>query len=97
MDAVITQLNNNLKELYRRAIDADAKLDALQQQGKGKFTALFHETNAFTISAKRFKPYVLEVASDVEALTHASELDQTAILAIVKKIEELHKLLASFK
>lgn len=97
MNAVITELNNNLKLLYRQAIDADTKLDSLQQQGKGKFSALFTEQSVFEISAKRFKPYVLEVASDVDALSKSEAIEQQAVITVVKKIEELHKLLATFK
>ena len=41
MDSIIEQLNTNLKIVYRQALDADKKLDELQQQGHGKFKALF--------------------------------------------------------
>jgi len=33
MDSIIEQLNANLKIVYRQALDADKKLDELQQQG----------------------------------------------------------------
>ena len=41
MDSIIEQLNANLKIVYRQALDADKKLDELQQQGHGKFKALY--------------------------------------------------------
>lgn len=40
MNPVIEQLNNNLKILYRQALDADNQLDALQKGGHAKFSAL---------------------------------------------------------
>lgn len=97
MKTVISELNNNLKVLYRQAIDADSKLDSLQQQGKGKFSTLFNKDSGFTIEAKRFKPYVLEVASDVESLSTQDEIDQEALKSTVIKMQHLHQLLASFK
>lgn len=97
MNSVISELNNNLKVLYRQAIDADGKLDALQQQGKGKFKTLFNDDSGFAIEAKRFKPYVLEVASEVEALSTQEDIDQTLLKSVVIKMQHLHQLLASFK
>lgn len=97
MNSVISELNNNLKVLYRQAIDADGKLDALQQQGKGKFKTLFNDDSGFSIEAKRFKPYVLEVASEVEALSNQEDIDQALLKSVVIKMQHLHQLLASFK
>ena len=34
MEQLLNQLDQNLKELYRKAVDADALLDELAQQGK---------------------------------------------------------------
>ncbi|RJE77882.1 prephenate dehydrogenase [Pseudoalteromonas citrea] len=97
MHAVIEKLNENLKVVYRQALDADKKLDELQQQGHGKFKALFTEDAGFTFDAKRFKPYVLDVAADVEALSHNEELDQQKLTLAVTKLQNLLKLLATFK
>ncbi|MBE0366393.1 prephenate dehydrogenase [Pseudoalteromonas sp. MMG013] len=97
MHAVIEKLNENLKVVYRQALDADKKLDELQQQGHGKFKALFTEEAGFTFEAKRFKPYVLDVAADVEALSHHEELDQHKLTLAVTKLQNLLKLLATFK
>ena len=47
MQAIIEKLNENLKVVYRQALDADKKLDELQQQGHGKFTALFTKDAGF--------------------------------------------------
>lgn len=97
MKNILDELNNNLKLLYRLAIDADEKLDSLQKDGKGKFTALFNQDAGFEISAKRFKPYVLEVASDVDGLTQITQLQEQQLAPVVKKMHQLHQLLASFK
>ena len=97
MNSVISELNNNLKVLYRQAIDADSKLDSLQKQGKGKFTTLFNKDSGFSIEAKRFKPYVLEVASDDESLSTQDDIDQEQLKSTVIKMQQLHQLLASFK
>ena len=97
MNPIISELNNNLKVLYRQAIDADKKLDSLQQQGKGKFSTLFNDDTGFEIEAKRFKPYVLEVASDVDSLLKQAEIDAALLKQTVVKIQQLHQLLASFK
>lgn len=40
MDSIIEQLNANLKIVYRQALDADKKLDDLQQQGHGQIQSL---------------------------------------------------------
>ncbi|WP_372768089.1 prephenate dehydrogenase [Pseudoalteromonas sp.] len=97
MNSVISELNNNLKVLYRQAIDADSKLDSLQKLGKGKFSTLFNNDSGFAIEAKRFKPYVLEVASEVEALSNQKDVDQALLKNVVIKMQLLHQLLASFK
>ena len=92
MNPIISELNNNLKVLYRQAIDADKKLDSLQQQGKGKFSTLFNDDTGFEIEAKRFKPYVLEVASDVDSLLKQAEIDAALLKQTVVKIQQLHQL-----
>jgi hypothetical protein len=97
MQAVIEKLNENLKVVYRQALDADKKLDELQQQGHGKFTALFDKNAGFNFEAKRFKPYVLDTAADVEALSKMENLDKEKLKAVVFKIQNLIQLLATFK
>lgn len=97
MHAVIEKLNENLKIVYRQSLDADKKLDELQQQGHGKFKSLFTAEAGFTFDAKRFKPYVLDVAADVEALSQSEELDQQQLTLAVTKLQNLLQLLATFK
>ncbi|OHU86217.1 MULTISPECIES: prephenate dehydrogenase [Pseudoalteromonas] len=97
MQTIIEKLNENLKVVYRQSLDADKKLDELQRQGHGKFKALFTEDAGFTFEAKRFKPYVLDVAADVEALSKAEHIDEQKLAFVVKKLQHLLQLLATFK
>ncbi len=88
MDSVHQQLQETLQTLYRKAVDADARLDQLQQQQKGKFAAIFAEDSGFTTRAKRFSPYVEEIAQDWQALKLLPEDEaKTALVPLVKKIE----------
>jgi hypothetical protein len=41
MNKVIEALNENLRIIYRKAVDADAALNTLQSKGKGKFETIF--------------------------------------------------------
>ncbi|MEC7826452.1 MAG: hypothetical protein VYD12_18065 [Pseudomonadota bacterium] len=88
MDSVHQQLQETLQTLYRKAVDADARLDQLQQQQKGKFAAIFAEDSGFTTRAKRFSPYVEEIAQDWQALKTLPEDEaKAALVPLVKKIE----------
>lgn len=97
MHAIIEKLNENLKLAYRQALDADQKLDQLQKEGHGKFQALFNRDAGFDFEAKRFKPYVLDVAADVEALSQAEQLDEQKLKQTVVKLQHILSLLATFK
>ena len=96
MDSIIEQLNANLKIVYRQALDADKKLDDLQQQGHGKFKALFAQDAGFDFEAKRFKPYVLDVAADVESLSNDG-MDEEKLKKTAIKLQQLLQLLVTFK
>jgi hypothetical protein len=82
MDSIIEQLNANLKIVYRQALDADK--------------TLFAEDAGFSFEAKRFKPYVLDVAADVESLS-SDGLDEEKLKQAVIKLQNLLTLLATFK
>lgn len=98
MSEIINALNENLKVIYRKALDADQSLNALQSQGKGKFKTIFDTDSGFTTNSKRFAPYVEEVAEQVMNLNNASEDDLANKLPqLVKKIELLFKTLEQFK
>ena len=98
MQAVYAQLNDNLQLIYRKAIDADAAIDKLQAQGKGKFTTIFAQKSGFETRAKRFSPYVSELAAEIEALRTGDQAEMaTKLPNIVKKIELMFTTLATFK
>ncbi|NOU53183.1 prephenate dehydrogenase [Pseudoalteromonas sp. JBTF-M23] len=97
MQTIIEKLNENLKVVYRQSLDADKKLDELQRQGHGKFKALFTEDAGFNFEAKRFKPYVLDVAADVKALSEQESVDEEKLKSAVLKLQNLLQLLATFK
>lgn len=98
MDALIEKLNENLRVIYRKSVDADAALNQLKQQGKGKFQNIFAANSGFTTSSQRFQPYVEEVAGDVAMLAEASEEKvKEALPSIVKKLELLLTTLSQFQ
>ena len=73
MQTVNQQLQETMQTLYRKAVDADQALDALQRDKKGKFSAVFASDSGFTTSAKRFVPYVEEIALDWQAMKDMNE------------------------
>jgi len=98
MQAIHQQLQDTIQSLYRKAIDADQALDRLQQDKKGKFAAIFAKDSPFTSSAKRFGPYVEEIAMDYQALKDMSKEDAKAALpSLVKKIELALVTIAQFQ
>lgn len=98
MNKVIDALNDNLKVIYRKAVDADTALNTLQASGKGKFKTIFGENTEFTTRSKRFTPYVEEIAGEVAVLVDADESSLNAALpSLVKKIESILTTLDQFK
>lgn len=95
MKQVIPHLEQNIKEIYRKAIDADAKLVELKKAGMGKFSALFPSDQQFTTKAITFQPYVEELAADINSfkIDPTEERLQKALL----KMDLLYKLLAKFQ
>ncbi|MCP3428300.1 hypothetical protein [Opacimonas viscosa] len=103
MQAIIDKLQENLQIIYRKAVDADAKLDAFQKEGKGKFHTIFAESSPFNARAKRFEPYVAEVCENMDAFvaldlsqTEQAEIEQRLSI-IVAQIEQLLSTLVQFK
>ena len=98
MQEIFNQLSDNLQLIYRKAIDADKAIDQLQSQGKGKFATIFGDNSSFETRAKRFSPYVKELALEIDALKEAPEQQFTqAIPGLIKKIELMFATLANFK
>lgn len=98
MQQIFQQLAQNMQLIYRKAIDADSALDALQKDGKGKFNTIFKDEHGFASNSKRFLPYVEEVALEIAKLSEGKEEDaKQALPSIVKKMELLLSTLGQFK
>ena len=100
MENLINSLEDNLKDLYRKAVDADNQINELKKQGHGKFSAIFTEQNIFGIKADKFMPYLEHTAEAILKLkesTGSAEQNQQEIELIVKKLHLLHTTLAEFK
>jgi hypothetical protein len=98
MNKIIEALNENLRVIYRKSVDADAALNTLSAKGKGKFNTIFAEGSGFKARSKRFAPYVEELAGEVAPLVDAEpETLNMALPEIVQKIELLLTTLQQFK
>ena len=97
MDTLLNQLDDNLKELYRKAIDADAMLDNLQQQGHGKHQRIFADNTLFQASSNRFMPYLAETAEQIAAMRQSQQFNTATLERVVKQLKHLHQTLATFR
>ena len=97
MQQVISKITENMQLIYRKAIDADSALEALQKTGKGKFSVIFAKDSGFKSRSKRFGPYVEELAMDITMLQEKESDVEKAIVDIVKKMELMLITLAQFK
>ncbi|MBV7316187.1 prephenate dehydrogenase [Shewanella sp. NIFS-20-20] len=93
---ILEQLQQNLQLAYRQAIDADAKLDALQHAGHAKFTTIFKPEQGFTHNSKRFLPYVKDLAQELAQLPQDA-VDTEQLQALVKKLALVLSTLQAFK
>lgn len=95
---VLEQLQENLKIIYHKAVDADKQLELLRQQKKAGFAQIFGADSAFKNHSNTFLPYVEELAADLQEIqTDNEEHYKTLLPAIVVKIELLFKTLNAFK
>ena len=90
-----TSLDQNMQEIYRKAVDADTRLNELKKQGLGKFASIFTEQSAFRCNEKTFMPYVAELTEDVARFRDTE--DNVDLAVILNKMEQLHKVLAALK
>ncbi len=97
MEQLLNQLDANLKELYRKALDADAVLDELQQQGHGKHQAIFPTDQLFQVQSPRFMPYLSETAEQVSAIRQTQQFNTATLELVIKQLQLLHKTLHEFK
>jgi primosomal protein N'' len=96
MEQLLQQLDQNLKELYRKALDADAILDDIQQQGHGKYQQIF-PAGLFQVESNRFMPYLSETAEQISAIRQTQQFNTATLENIVKQLQQLHKTLAEFR
>ncbi|MCF1427777.1 MAG: prephenate dehydrogenase [Shewanella sp.] len=94
---VLEQLQENLQLVYRQAIDADNKLNGLQQAGHGKFQSVFADEQGFRTRSNRFLPYVKELAQELEEMKQQAELAPEDLQLMVKRLALLLKTLQAFK
>lgn len=100
MENLISSLEQNLKELYRKAIDADSQINELKKQGHGKFDAIFKDSKLFVVKADKFMPYLEETAEQILNLKNSeqdAQNQQPEIELIVKKLHLLHQTIGNFK
>ena len=93
MENLINSLESNLKELYRKAIDADGQINELKKQGHGKFSAIFAESELFLIKADKFMPYLEETAEEILQLKNSEESVETnkEKIDVMKRTAKLEK------
>lgn len=96
MDQLLQQLDQNLKELYRKALDADTLLDELQQQGHGKYQAIF-PAGLFQVESNRFMPYLSETAEQISAIRQTQQFNTATLENVVRQLQQLHKTLQEFR
>lgn len=94
---VQAQLQANLQTAYRQALDADKKLDELKKSGHAKFAVIFGKEEHFTTQSNRFKPYVQELASEMEALPAEEEAFAKGLSQLLPKLALLLQTLEAFK
>ncbi|WP_341502111.1 hypothetical protein [Gallaecimonas sp. GXIMD4217] len=95
---LLNHLKDNLKVAYQKALDADARLDGLARENLAQFEAVLTKDAGFQVEAKRFKPYVEELAGDIAALEGAGEAAFLAGLQqATQKLKVLLETLARLK
>lgn len=93
---VVKQLQENIKIIYHKAVDADKLLQALREQKKATFEQIFTADTVFKVDSNNFLPYVEELAADLQVIEMTDEETYQPLLPnIVIKIELLFKMLAS--
>jgi hypothetical protein len=85
------QLIDNISIILKKSLVADATLKDLREKNKAGFKAVFTKDAGFVCSADTFQPYIEEVADDL--LKWQASKDQACLVALVKKIEQLFKVL----
>lgn len=97
METLLAQLDENLKELYRKALDADAVLEQLQQQGQAKHQTIFNKDAVFQVKSNRFMPYLAETAEQIAAIRQSQQFNTATLQRVVSQLQLLHKTLTEFR
>lgn len=97
MDTLLTQLEQNLKELYRKAVDADTLLAQLRQQGQANFSQIMKNDGSFNCQADHFMPYLTETADQIYAIKQSGQFNTATLQRVVRQLQVLHKTLADLQ
>lgn len=93
--AINQHLIDNISLILKKSLAADATLSDLRAKKQAQFNAIFKKDAGFTCTADTFQPYVEEVAD--ELLEWQNSQSEELLVRLVKKIELLLKMLASFE
>lgn len=94
-EAVNKQLLDNISLILKRSLAADATLADLREKKQAGFEAVFTKDAGFKCTANSFQPYVEEVAD--EFMLWQKNQEQSLLIGIVKKIEQLFIVLGNFE
>lgn len=89
------QLLDNISLILKKSLAADATLNDLREKKQAGFETVFKKDAGFTCSANTFQPYVEEIADDF--MLWQKNTDQTILINLVKKIEQIFTLLGNFE
>ncbi len=85
----------NISVILKKSLAADATLLDLREKKQAKFSQVFKADMGFTCQADTFQPYVQEIADDL--LLWQKNQSKELLVALVKKIEAMHKVLLKFE
>ena len=94
--AVEQQLIENISIILKKSLTADATLADLRDKKKAGFEAIFKKDAGFNCYANTFQPYVEEIADDL-LRWQENKTQQTILIPLVKKIEQLFTVLSGFE
>ena len=97
-ETVLKHLQENVKAVYHKAVDADKMIEQLRENEKAGFKQIFSADTPFRNHSDTFLPYVEELAADLQEIeTDDEEHYKKRLPSIVLKIELLFKMLLTFK
>ena len=97
-ETILKHLQDNVRAIYHKAVDADTQIEQLREQKKAGFKQIFSADTPFISHSDTFLSYVEELAADLNEFEMADEESYKELLPnIVLKIELLFKMLMTFK